>query len=285
MVGNASKGPVEVSALSSLAAFYYVLLFRLVRRSSIGASTSNPTWIRASAKSADLASLTWKEIETGLSAELNHIQLLDNELLESSASRALAEVNIADSCQLPIADGSIDAVITSPPYCTRIDYAVATRIELAVLNYGSSSEFESLRRSMLGTTLANPPSESNEISLGATALNVLEQIRSHPSKASASYYYATFADYFCKLRVSLAQIARVMKQRGTVTIVIQDSSYKNIHIDLAKIVRDFLEMDGFSLESKWDYPVAKTMRQIHTISRNHNEQWRPTESALLLRKG
>jgi hypothetical protein len=36
-------------------------------------------------------------------------------------------VGLGDSRCIPLKDGAIDAVIGSPPYCTQIDYGVATR--------------------------------------------------------------------------------------------------------------------------------------------------------------
>ena len=33
-----------------------------------------------------------------------------------------------------------DAVIGSPPYCTRIDYVIATSIELAILGFGKDRD-------------------------------------------------------------------------------------------------------------------------------------------------
>jgi hypothetical protein len=277
-----SSERLDVNSLSSLAAFFYVLLFRLVRRSLKGMSTSNPTWIRSDNTSNNKVRLTWNEIFGSVRADLAQIRLLDSSHSEG-ARYATADVQVADSRSLPLDNGAVDAVITSPPYCTRIDYAVATRAELAVLNIVESTSFEALRRNMLGTTLSNPMT-SNEKLRSVAANEVLKKIRHHPSKASSGYYFSTFSDYFHKLETSLGQLVRVIKLGGAATIVVQDSSYKNIHVDLSRIVRECCESYGMTAADKWDFPVTRTMRQIHTTSRSHMQNWQPTESVLLLRK-
>jgi len=267
----------SVDGFSSLAAFYYVLLFRLVRKSLRGVSTTNPTWIKSRSENKEQIRLTWDEIASEMKVDLKRIHLQDT-ANEAGARYATADVKVADSRFLPLADRTVDAVITSPPYCTRIDYAVATRAELAVLNIADAEEFEALRRNMLGTTLSSKePADIGLLSAGTS--RVLEKIRAHPSKASASYYFSTFCDYFAKLESSLSQIARVLKVGGAATLVVQDSSYKDVHIDLAKIVSDCFMERGFRAGSRWDFPVIKSMRQIHTISRNHGGR-QPTESVL-----
>ena len=59
-------------------------------------------------------------------------------------------INQASSLQLPVASGSIDAAISSPPYCTRIDYVKATLPELAVIGYPNGNVTRRLREMMIG---------------------------------------------------------------------------------------------------------------------------------------
>ncbi|MCW0413207.1 site-specific DNA-methyltransferase [Xanthomonas sacchari] len=269
-----------VENLSSLSAFFYVLLFRLVRRALKSTATTNPTWVRARAKNVR-AMLTWTDIAQGLAAELQGIRLLD-ECNQERVAFAQVYVSIGDSLKINVADSSVDAVITSPPYCTRIDYAVATRVELAVLNMDSPAKFEELRRGMLGTTLAN---KAVGQSLKSESANILlDRIRSHPSKASSTYYYSTYSDYFFKLESSLAEIARALKPRGTAALVVQDSSYKELHVDLATAVTETFSKLDVTASERWNFPVLRSMRQIHTGARSHSANWRPTESVLLFEK-
>ena len=58
---------------------------------------------------------------------------------------------MASSENLPVRRGVIDFVLSSPPYCTRIDYGVATSAELAVLGYPVDTRLRELRGRLIGT--------------------------------------------------------------------------------------------------------------------------------------
>src|SRR5690625_7553408 len=72
------------------------------------------------------------------------------------------ELGITSSHNLPLPDHTIDCIITSPPYCTRIDYPIMTRLELAFL-YITDEEFTWLRRQMIGSPLMNSGEIEQEI--------------------------------------------------------------------------------------------------------------------------
>ena len=61
--------------------------------------------------------------------------------LNSELSSLSSEILVGSSIDIPINDNYLDCILTSPPYCTRIDYAIATMPELAVLGY-SNNEFD-----------------------------------------------------------------------------------------------------------------------------------------------
>ncbi|MCB6704885.1 hypothetical protein LI092_10345, partial [Streptococcus parasanguinis] len=72
-----------------------------------------------------------------------------------------------------------------------------------------------------------------------TCLETLSKIENHHSKASRTYYLKTYLQYFHSIFLSLKEIDRVMKNEGKCIIVIQNSYYKDIFIDLKQI---FIEM-------------------------------------------
>src|SRR5690625_690814 len=82
-------------------------------------------------------------------------KLRENEHYTPQTKVGEVQLGIASSHNLPLQSQSIDSVITSPPYCTRIDYPIMTRLELALLHI-VDEEFEQLRRQMIGAPLMNP---------------------------------------------------------------------------------------------------------------------------------
>src|SRR5207247_7810722 len=57
-------------------------------------------------------------------------------------------IMLADTSTMALEDESVDLALTSPPYCTRIDYTAATRIELAVLGPLLSTSARALGKQM-----------------------------------------------------------------------------------------------------------------------------------------
>src|SRR5690625_2644720 len=144
------------------------------------------------------------------------------------------ELGITSSHNLPLLDQTIDCIITSPPYCTRIDYPVMTRLELAFL-YITDEEFTRLRRQMIGSPLMNTGEVEQDLRWGETCLLTLNQIKNHSSKASESYYYRTYVQYFSGIYKSFQELDRVLKLGGKAAFVVHNSFYKDIYVNLAEI--------------------------------------------------
>lgn len=271
-------GIADTNQISSLAAFYYVLLFRLVRRTARAQAGSNPTWTRRAVDEEQLVRLTQKELTKELIDDLKQIQLLDASLLQFRTAQA--DIRRADSRNLPLPNGFAEAVISSPPYCTRIDYAVATRMELAVLGLGAKDDISQLRRTMLGTTLT-PQAMPKPQKLSPYIDSLLERISNHKSKASATYYLSTYRDYFEKFSQSIREVGRIVTQTGRAALVVQDSAYKEIHVDLAKATCELMQGEGFEQSDRVDFECDRSMRDLGELRRRAEK---PVESVLLFRR-
>src|SRR5207249_9537362 len=139
-----------------------------------------------------------------------------------------------DSTALPLADESIDHIVTSPPYCTRIDYVVATRPELALLGIEAET-ISHLRRATIGSVLTGGSKPSIKTAWGKTSLNFLGVVKNHPSQASISYYFNTDLLYFDNLFRSIGDSARCLRHAGSCVMVVQDSFYRGVHNDLKRV--------------------------------------------------
>lgn len=267
--------------LSSLAAFYYVLLFRVVRKAVSSQQASNPTWIKLP-KGSKL-SLRFDSLVAGLDEELASARG-GSLALDQGITPTSCDIELADSRDIPLANGSVSAVITSPPYCTRIDYAVATRVELAVIGLGSASGFGALRTSLIGSTLTSKNAGLDALCLPDAVQEVLTRIKRHPSKASATYYYQTFLEYFVGVNQSIGEIARVLSERGAAVIVVQDSYYKDEHIDLAGLLRVMGQAHGLEHRETQDFAGSQTMRTVHKHARENARRNAPVESAVIMVK-
>lgn len=271
--------------VSSLTAFFYVALFRTVRHLLAPFHTSNPTWIKAPshpsarlrpsfATVAALLRLNVEEMTAVLPSARDMLARMVDE-------RPLVTVNLADSTNVPSPDGSIDAVISSPPYCTRIDYAIATRPELAILGYGKN-ELRNLRERMIGTATIAALIPEVVPEWGTTCQRFLARVEKHTSHASRSYYLKNHLQYFDGLFRSLSEINRVLRPGSPCVLVVQDSHYKELRNNLARVVREMGDSLGWTFEAQHDFKSEFTMAAIHSSVAKYRTKSPATESVVWL---
>jgi hypothetical protein len=64
---------------------------------------------------------------------------------------------------------------------------------------------------------------------------------------------------------------------------VQDSYYKDVHIDLATIVAEMASEVGWVHDETIDYPVARTKAALHPGVRRYRKSFEATESLIVLR--
>lgn len=259
--------------LPPLASFLMLALINVTRENAAIARGTNPTWIRPRVgrrrNKKDLGSL-WMSRAISMAASAAGVN-----------SPFTGIIDIGDSRRLSLDDKSIDIVVTSPPYCTRIDYVVSTSFELAALGMAWESDLtHSLRRNAMGTPLARR--DQVDASFPSSVENVLDKIRSHPSKSSSSYYYKTYKQYFTDAAESLSEIRRVLKPTGAAVLVVQTSYYKEVPVDLPELYISLAEKTGLTGSVLSEREVTHHLAQIN---RNHSKYARTTgyrESVIIM---
>ena len=279
---NPTSGVFDVHQLSDVAAFFYVALFRVAKRLTTSFTTSNPTWVRRSRSSSERIPVALDQLLSLMEIELKSaLNSRDGLSLSAGPKFVEAHVSLCNSESLSLEGDSVDVVLTSPPYCTRIDYAVATSIELAVLGYQRRTTFTDLRDSLMGTTTVPKSLPKLEKSLGRTCARLLRDIGKHESVASDTYYLKNHLRYFVSLRQSLAEVARVLKPQGIATFVVQDSAYKELHNDLPMILSEMCEGLGLFEFQRDDFSTGISLSSINTRSRRYKPKgFKPTESVI-----
>lgn len=273
--------------MSALAAAFFVVLFETARSFLGEFTTSNPTWIKAPGQGAGpKISVAATRIESrfrALERQLHGHLLPAEPQLWEALEREPAQIHLGSSSSIALDDDVIDATITSPPYCTRIDYAVLTRPELAVLGIGNDEKMRALRDAMIGspTMWANAAEPTSE--WGKTALAFLKQVEKHDSKASKTYYLRYFKQYFGSMFRSLQEIRRVSKPDAPCAIVVQDSYYKEVHNDLAAALMEMGRTVGWGTPERVDFHVSWNRARMNPKAREYRTSFKATESLVLLR--
>ncbi len=247
--------------ISNLASFLVFALIRAAKELAAIPSGSNPTWVKKTKfknNIGDLADL-W----------LSFVISMAQDIPVSTLNKALdSQILIGDSRKIPLEDNSIDFVLTSPPYCTRIDYAISTSFELCALSIDiKHKDFKEFRREIMGAPLVRPLKiyEPKEIWVNSVK-KILNQIKNHPSKASSSYYYKTYWNYFSDCHESINEIDRVCKDDCNIFFVVQGSFYKEIYVDLPSLYKEMFENIGYSVEIISENLISHSLSQINVKS-------------------
>ena len=275
LIGSARLSTLDIADLGPVQAFWLTLLFNTVRRATKAWQSSNPTWVK-SRRYGQPAKLYWRPTVDEVYREAK------TAAGPVAVKPLTARVVLGTSTDLIGFGFKPDLVLGSPPYCTRIDYAVATRIELSVLGFTFAEQLE-LRRALIGTTTVPPVFKTSACEIGSTARRTLDAIANHPSKASRSYYWKWLAQYFEEYAASLAQVAQVTSRTGTIGLVVQDSYYKEVHLDLAQITAEILAAFSWQLYHSYTFTTRRSFAQINPRAVAYRNKAKLYERALFFR--
>ena len=291
LVGSMTKSPagINLDRISGTAATLYVALFAACRRLADSLRSSNPTWIKLPKAdderldpTAYMIAHQFIENVRGMSNALAAKQLVeDTERPEFTG--AASSIHLSDTATLTLSAASVDFVLTSPPYCTRIDYTAATRVELAVLAPLLKVNPRELGRQMIGSVQVPQATIEIDKSWGQTCVSFLAALKAHPSKASRGYYYKTHLDYFDKMARSFSRVTRALKPGGRAVFVVQDSYYKDVHNDLPLILKEMGTKQGLELSQQDDFHL-RSMSDINPGRKTYKRPSGATESVLCFTK-
>lgn len=274
----------KVLSLSAAQCLLYTALFNCIRSYLIDFIPSNPTWIKKPKNDADKVDISWSKFK---GQYISYVKdMIDGiSIIEHDWSPTLSRITIGSSTSLPIESSSIDFVLTSPPYCTRIDYGVATLPELSVLCANGEDEVDAIRRKLMGTTTVPKSIEGKANGLPGMCIAFLRGVKSHSSKASKTYYYKNLIQYFCDLNSSIIEIDRVLKANSKFICVVQDSYYKDLHCDLPRMVIEMAESRNLRLLENIEFENKKNMANLNLKTKQYRKKSVAFENVLIFEKG
>lgn len=270
----------SIGHVSDLTAFLLVALFRTTRSFMARFQASNPTWMKSPKTPTNRLRTSLDTIAQSFICNVDSM----TEGVVPVTARANTKIMLATSSNLPLANETAGAVIASPPYCTRIDYAVATKPELAILGCPLGNEFSELRRKMIGGPVVSASDLVPTDEWGRNCLTLLDSIKSHHTKGSANYYYKIFVQYYHSLYSSLCELNRVAMPKADCVLVVQDSYYKDIHVDVSAHISDMATNLGWGLIHRTDHETSLLMARLNPKAQKYRPNTGATESVLWFRK-
>jgi hypothetical protein len=182
-----------------------------------------------------------------------------------------------------IENGSIDSVITSPPYCNRYDYTRTYALELAYLGVDEVG-IRNLRQTLLTCTVENRPKDFDKlpkdiVSVAKKTFNenrcinaILDFLESEKKEGNLNNngILSMVRGYFFDTAIHLAQASRKIKAGGYYLMVNDNVQYSGVPIPVDCILSSFAESVGFYCEKIWVLPIGKgnSSQQMKKHGRN-----------------
>ena len=265
-------------AIDSVYAFSLAVIFVAVRKLSGIRRSSNPTWLKSRKDKVYIdPRVLFDELR-----RCAYNMLMDVNLFFEGGVGAPNPVLHADVKSLPLRDGSVDVVITSPPYLTRIDYAMATMPEMHLL--GNASLLTYTRHRTMGAPVITTEVKHQKPEWGPTCNRILDAVKNHPTKAAKTYYWKNIVQYFMDLDAALNEVQRVLTADGKALVVVQSSYFKDIEIPLGDIYCEMAENKELKAEVVYCEEVHGHMAHVNTKSSQYKKNKSYREETIYIRK-
>ncbi|MGW0083556.1 hypothetical protein [Streptomyces sp. NPDC003393] len=172
---------------------------------------------------------------------------LENGTIDGSLSPTIVR---ADARRLPLASGSVDAVMTSPPYLIAIDYLRGHRMSLVWMGY-SISYLRALRSGNIGSEaglLVDP--DLQEVARASYAGDLSERSR------------RILGRYVRDMDEVMAEIARVVKPGSPVSLVMANARMNGVDISIEEILLRVASRNGLSRTGRVSRPLPESRRYL-----------------------
>jgi hypothetical protein len=268
-----ARPTAEANRVPAIAMFILALSRLHLYRHLVG---SNPTWARRPDSAA-----TGAEALRSIRATLETIGRYAEDLSELRPFNRTS-VYWSGIESLPIADSSVDVVLTSPPYANRTDYFRHYHPAVELLLDAAHAHERSFREGQIGTPLIKRTTSLHELPESVTRF--LESVRTHRSYASERYYYRTYLQYFTDMSRAVQDMRRWLTPGGALLLVVQDSLFKTLYVPTTDLLIDIAEASGLCLAARRDWSVRHSLSALSPHARRSVSNRTPTESAIVLSK-
>ena len=189
-------------------------------------------------------------VHQGLNRSLNMVR----DRLRKSPPSTGASVTLGDARAMTLEAGSVDAVLTSPPYLNAIDYLRGHRMSLVWLGHKLGA-LRTIRSESIGAE-RRPD--------GGTLVHA-EVKAALGDLTSLSLRHQSMIDrYIADVAALAAEVKRVLRSGGTATMVVGNSTLKGVFIKNSAAVSKALEVHGLSFVSEFVRELPSNSRYLPT---------------------
>lgn len=244
-----------------------VALSRIVITKEQGASLARDT---SHSRPHKVAQSSEYDVWDGLAKSLKQVRKRIQDMPPSEG----ATVSRGDARSLHLLEsGSIDAVLTSPPYLNAIDYMRGHRMSLVWLGY-RMSELRLIRSSTIGAERA--PDDPDAAHAFEDVRNAMCDVRALPAR------FGAMIDRYCEdLYRMVSEVSRVMKSGGRATFVVGNSCLKGVFVSNADGLAKAATMCGMSAIEAYERELPMQSRYLPMTTSGSLGKRMRTESILV----
>jgi hypothetical protein len=182
-----------------------------------------------------------------------------SKILEKQHPIGKAIIKLGDARNLSqVADRSISAIITSPPYLNALDYMRGHKLSLVWLGY-QIDELANIRGNTIGAERA--PNGSADLGLAKEITKGMATLKGLPQQKQN-----LINRYTLDMHSFIVESARVLKKGGKATLVDGNSCLNDIFVENDLIVRNSCKMAGLKLISMKKRKIPQSKRYLPSPS-------------------
>jgi SAM-dependent methyltransferase len=163
-------------------------------------------------------------------------------------------VSLGDARRLAIPSGTIDLVLTSPPYLNAIDYMRCSKFSLVWMGY-TVGDLGGIRTDSVGTESGDRDAYENE-----EVQQIIRSLKLSPGLSRRNE--AVLAHYIDDMHRSVAEAARVLSAGGKAIYVVGENTVRGTFIPNAKIVSAVGELSGLNIDSRRSRELPANRRYL-----------------------
>jgi site-specific DNA-methyltransferase (adenine-specific) len=162
----------------------------------------------------------------------------------------------------PLADGQVDCIITSPPYCNSADYIEMYKLEHWFI--GCIRSYEEFRRLSYATIRSHTTFDNKSAKWKHPVIDAICDYLENSELLWNRNIVTMIPAYFDDLHSSLKELKRVLRPCGVIYLLVANSSYGATPIPTDLLLAEASESIGFDVE---------TIKKVRFLTTS-GQQWR-----------
>ncbi|MGC1780512.1 MAG: hypothetical protein WBB34_21465 [Xanthobacteraceae bacterium] len=182
-------------------------------------------------------------------------RVIENCIKENDKKRGPApSIYLGDARQLPVQGGTIDLVLTSPPYLNAIDYIRCSKFSLIWMGH-TIDDLSGTRSRSVGTEVGDRDARDDQV-----ISEIITELNLQPELSERNE--AILARYINDMRGALGEVARVLAPGGKAVYVVGENTVRGTYIRNSLVVSAVAELSGLRLEKRYSRKLPENRRYL-----------------------